>query len=1435
MGDAPSNAEPDQEPNRLAEPVDAEQLPRLGFAVVGIGGSAGGLEAFTEFFKAMPPDSGMAFVVIQHLPPDRESMIATILSRHTKMKVLDVEDGIPIQPNHVYIIRPGRTLTIQDGKLHLGDSVNQPRHTRPVDDFFRSLAEEQRERAICVIMSGMGSNGTAGAQAIKAVGGVCIAQDPVSAQFPSMPRNLIDVGGADYILPPGEMPEILIGYARHPYAADRTTAAQKLAIEDNHLREILAIVQARTHHGFSGYKKPTMLRRIERRMGLNRVTDIGLYAKMLRQNSAEVIGLGDDLLIHVTGFFRDAQAWETLRQKVIVPLVQEKEPDAPIRCWVAGCASGEEAYSLGMLLIEELERVGHPIRVKIFATDSAERSLSHARNGIYPGGIEAEIPPERLQRFFDREDSVYRVRQNLRECVIFAPQNVLADPPFSKLDIASCRNLLIYLEPDVQKHVIAVLHFGLKPGGALFLGSSEGIPPTVPSMFETVDKKARIYRRDGARPPGLATFPLVRASSRVLGPETAASPVGLPLVPPSVAQLTARALVAHHVPVAVTVDRNFRVVYFQGDTRRFLAQPGGAPTHDLIEMVNEDLRGAVRIALQRALADGSTQTVPDGWLRDVDGRRHRIRVTASPLVPGKNPDMFVVSFREHDDPLPPATEEADVAPAGADGDQWRDEVRRLREELQSAMEELQASNEEHRAAAEEAMTINEELQSSNEELETSKEEMQSLNEELSTVNAQLHAKMDELQRTSGDLRSLLASTDIAVIFLDSQFQIRRYTPAARNLLEIIGTDVGRPLSDLAWKFTDPELLKDARSVLARLMPIEREVFAHDGRWYARRILPYRTVDDHIEGVVITFIDITERKKAHEAIAAAEGAAVGDLKAMGSLQTATGLLMGAREMTNVLDEILHAGLEFQGTPLGDIQMLDADRTTLQIAVYNGFSKLFLKSWGPVDFKDTSSPPVRAMTEHVPIIVENVERDLPKSLYREKLLAGGIRGLLCVPLLTRSSEPLGVFSAYFREPHRPDERSLRVTELLARQGAEAVERMHVDEELARVLQAEQMARRALNDSAQIKDQFLATLSHELRTPLSAILLWGKLLRGGDLKGEEMNEGMDAIIDSAEAQARLVDDLLDTSRIAAGKLRLESAQIDLRELVHSVIEQNEPAARAKGVRLQRELSPEMGLVIADPTRLRQVVWNLVVNAIKFTPSGGTVTVTLMRSGPEVTIRVADTGAGIAPDFLPYVFDRFRQYEASITRKHGGLGLGLSISKQLVELHGGTIRADSAGLNQGATFTVTLPLPAHTGQTPKLFEKKPDGPDTRLKGVRVLLVEDNAEAQRILRLVLARAGAEVTLASDAKQALRVYPQAQPDVLVSDIGLPDLDGYQFLAKVRTLEQAEKRRAVPAVALSAYTREEDRRKASEAGYQAHLGKPADAEKLIAVILSLARA
>ncbi|HJQ79587.1 MAG TPA: chemotaxis protein CheB [Lacipirellulaceae bacterium] len=1369
-----ADEQPAEEHDRLAQPVSSEEAPRLSFPVVGVGASAGGLEAFIEFFEVMPDDSGIAFVLIQHLPPDRESLVASILAKHTRMSVHEVEDGMPVDANNVYVIRPGHTLTIKDGKLRLGAPLAKPGHNRPVDDFFRSLAEEQRERAIGIIMSGMGSNGSSGAEQIKAVGGVLIAQEPESAKYPSMPRHLIDTGNADFILRPNEMPAVLVRYASHSYARDGRVPETVAQRERHHLNEILTALRARTRRDFSGYKKPTILRRIQRRMSLNQVDELGDYAKLLRQNPSEASALSDDLMIHVTGFFRDVEAWETLRERVIVPLVQSREPDSSIRCWVAACSSGEEAFTLGMLLSEAAAEAGKSFDIKVFATDTADRSLSLARNGTYPLGIESEVPLTYLDRYFERDDSVYRIKREVRELVVFAPQNIIQDPPFSRLDICTCRNLLIYLEPELQRRILSLLHFGLREGGILFLGSSEAVSGA-DELFETVDKRARIFRRVGPTRHGTLGFAFPAAVDESASSAAATIRPGKP----SINQLTNHLLLDRFTPAAVTIDREHRIVYFHGDTNPYLSQPVGEPTRELLMLARDHVRGALRTALQKAVSEYRFATARGGLVERPEGR-FRAEVTVMPFDDKLAAGHFLVTFHEQEEPaaLPPA-------PSGADASQQvarlQDELNRVRDELQSTIEELQSSNEEMRASNEEAMSVNEELQSTNEELETSKEELQSLNEELSTVNVQLQTKMEELEATTNDLTSLLSSTDIAVMFLDTKLQIRRFTPAISDLFDAIPADIGRPLSDLAEKFRDPDLPGDSQAVLDRLAPVEREIISSTGRVYLRRTLPYRTSDNRIAGVVITFVDISERKRAEEALRTVED----------RFRLVT---EGAPDFAMLLTD-----------PRGRIVTwnVGAERLlgwTAAEAIGKSMAMIYPPEGGPEQ--------ARRELEHAAQYGRAADETWHVRKSGARLWGSGV--------LTAVRDANGELTGFVKIM-RDD---------TARKQAEIERADSLDREKAARLEAENATR--------LKDQFLAMLSHELRTPIASILVWARMLRENRCDADEQKEGIEVIERSAEAQTQLLDDLLDTSRIASGKVRLERSETNFRDVVQLAIEGAAPLAKKKGVAINAELAKDCGVIDADPDRLRQVVGNLLNNAIKFTPSGGRIDVKLSRHDKWLELVVKDTGRGIEPDFLPRVFTAFSQAESSTTRSFGGLGLGLAISKELVELHGGTIHAESEGPDYGATFVVRLPSDATDKPAGRKIRK--DSANLAgleaINGAHILLVEDESQTRDALAKLLGKGGAKITAVGTAADAMEAFEKSQPDIIISDIGLPEEDGYQLLQRIRSLELERNEPPTPAIALTAFAASKDRRMAREAGYHKHIAKPVTPAVLIAAVTTL---
>jgi two-component system, chemotaxis family, CheB/CheR fusion protein len=1358
-----AQAAPDAEHDRRAQPVYDEEPPRLAFPVVGIGASAGGLEAAIEFFQNMRADSGMAFVLVQHLPPDRETLITEILSKKTTMPVLHVDDGLELQPNHVYCIRPGRTLLLQDGRFRLGEPLVKPMRNRPIDDFFKSLAEEQRERGIAIILSGMGSNGSAGAQAIKAVGGLCVAQDPETAAFPSMPRHLVDAGYADFILKPADMPEMLIGYAEHPYAREEGNdlVARALRREQQYIREILAVMRTRTRHDFSGYKKPTLLRRIQRRMGLARLTHLSDYVRLLRQTPGEVVALTDDLLIHVTGFFRDPEAWESLRELVIAPLIAGRDAGSTIRAWVTACASGEEAYTLAMLLIEESDRLGKPLDIKIFATDTADRTLQNARHGVYPGGIEAEIMPERLERFFQREDAVYRVRQELRERVIFAPQNVLRDPPFSRLDIVTCRNLLIYLEPELQQRVLSLLHFGLREGGALFLGTSETAAGN-DGLFETIEKKARIFRRVGPTRHGGVEFPIPQiaaARAEVKLGETRPVPPR-----PTLAQLTHRALLDHHTPAAVTIDREFRILYYHGNTAPYFAQPPGEPTRELLTVVRDTLRGGVRTALHRAIGHNAA-TQETGWIEDPDGKREQVAIRVSAIHPKSDLDCFIVSFQRFE------AWAAEPVELPGRGQENADDLRRVRDELQSTVEELQTSNEELKAAHEEVVSTNEEIQSTNEELETSREEMQSLNEELSTVNSQLQAKVEEYQAVSSDLASLLTSTDLAVLFLDTRFRIRRFTPQVSDLIDVISSDIGRPLSDLAQKFDDPDLLRDAAQVLERLVPSEHEVSVAGGRWFLRRITPYRTAENRIDGIVIAFVETTARRRAEQALRRSEE------QFRRAIEEAPIPVLLLAEDGEVL-QLSSAWTRLTGHVIREVPTLEA--------------------W--LHFVDAESvPTLRAGLQAVFSRPDaRIDADLAIRT------PNGLRHW------TLSASSPGVL---------PDGRRMCVG-----MAVDITDRKRAELELL-------ASKEAVEAASAMKDQFLANISHELRTPLSVILMWSKLLAGDEMAEADRKDAVDAIARSADAQRRLIEDLLDTTRIASGKLRVMLKPVPLAQVVSAAADAIRPLAQVRNQKLTVAVADGPGHVLGDSVRLEQVVWILLHNAVKFSPSGGEIRLTLERQSDLLVLTVQDDGPGIAADFLPRLFQPFVQAgDDKGSRARSGLGLGLSIAKSLVQMHGGTIQAVSSGSDHGgATFVVRIPV--HTvSQDRSTTNGKDNG--RVLEGVVTFLIEDNDDARRAIRRALERAGARVVAFESAEEALVAFREAAPSLVVSDIGLPGASGLELIEQIRAIEKQENLASVRALALTARVTGTDQAAARASGFDAFVAKPVEPESLIDAACSI---
>ena len=833
------------------------------FPIVGIGASAGGLDAFKALLAALPPGTGMAFVLIQHLDPLHASLMAELLSSHTEMPVAPAAEGVSIQPDHVYLIPPGVSLGIAHGKLHLFEPAERHGARLAFDFFLRSLAEDCGERAICVVLSGTGTDGTEGLKAVKKRGGFVIVQDPLEAAFDGMPKSAIKTGQADRTLPVAGIPGALINRAAGIRAL--TSAAKPGAhgeIENGFL-EVLDLVRQKTDHDFSLYKTGTLERRIERRMAMASVADAARYVERLKSDPAELDSLGHDLLINVTEFFRDPAAFEALAASVIPDMVSEQPLDRPLRIWVPGCSTGEEVYSLTMLFSEAIEASKRNIKLQVFASDVDAHSVAFARAGLYGLETAGRVAGKRVARFFSREGKGYRVARELREAVVFTVQDLLADPPFSRLDLISCRNLLIYLRPSAQEQILSLFHFALRAGGVLFLGRSETVGKFA-ERFEPLDKKQKIYRHLSAGRPSEADF---RASATIRERLTpAAGPAPRRVVTRAKFEdLASKHLLEAFAPPSVLADKKYEALFYSGAVDRYLQVAPGEANRNILVMARDGLRPNLRAALEKARDTGLPALKPGAQIHR-DGLSYSVEIAVRP-VPGK--DMFLVSFIDKPTPLPTASGTNTPPEDTSRVLELEQELDATHKELNAVIRDLEISNEDLRTANEEALSINEEFQSANEELETSKEELQALNEELTALNAQLQESLEQKRATAADLQNILDSSDVATLFLDTALNIRFFTPAAKALFGVTGVDIGRPLVDLAQRFHDDALLTDAHAVLTTFAPKRREIESLDGNWYIRGILPYRVAAGAVEGVVIIFARISEMKAAERKIEAAK--------------------------------------------------------------------------------------------------------------------------------------------------------------------------------------------------------------------------------------------------------------------------------------------------------------------------------------------------------------------------------------------------------------------------------------------------------------------------------------------------------------------------------------------------------------------------------------
>jgi len=1012
--------------------------------VVGIGASAGGLAALKTFFQQLGPDCGLAFVVVVHLSPEHKSLLADLLQPHVPFPVEQVVETTPLQVNHVYVIPPNANLSAVDSHLRVSELEEQRRERAPIDHFFRTLASTHDGHSVGVILTGSGSDGTLGLRDIKAKGGLIVVQDPNDAEFDGMPQSAIAAGLADIVLPVADIPHAILRYDRTTPEISRGVHGKLEDTTNALLPKIFTVLRSRTDRDFSRYKRSTILRRIARRMQLNYIENLEVYLERVREQPEEAKSLADDLLITVTSFFRDPEVFEKLERHIIPGIFDARDPRENVRVWSVGCATGEEAYSLAMLLVEEAARRDLPPCIQVFASDLHRRSLDRAREGFFPGDIETDVSPERLRRFFRRESGGYRIQKELRDLVVFAPHNLLGDPPFSRLDLITCRNLLIYLQREVQRDVIDLFHYALNPGGVLLLGSAETVEAA--DLFRVEDKKLCLYRKRNVQgpEPRLPVFPLKHGRTKADAEGLVIERTKEPVVYGALHQ----SLVEQYAPPSVLLGPDNRIVHLSEHAGRYLVHPGGELTSNAVKLVRDELRAELRTSIQMAREKKQvvdSKPIPVRF----NGHARPVIMHVRPALSPEQDGYVLVIFNESEPQPDQKAPESSSLMSAVDMEtiqHLESELHASRQRLQTIIEEYETSQEEMKASNEELQSTNEELRSTMEELETSKEELQSINEELQTLNQENRHKVEELSQLSSDLNNLLAATDIATLFLDRSLRILRFTPKLGELFNVRVTDRGRPISDLTHRLGYDELRSDAEGVLKRLIPVEREVQDETGHWYLTRVLAYRSTEDRIEGVVITFIDITTRKKAEDALQTSQGRLSVELDAMQRLHGLVTRVLVSPDLSAAMQDVLSAAMNLTEAPMGTIQLMNPTTRKLEMVAHHGLRKDSLDHLCRMG-SDPASACGRALSGARRVVVEDVLNDSHYAPFRDEIEVAGYRAVQATPLISRNGSVMGILSTYHGESRTHSEGDLRFLDLYTRQAADLVERRRAEEELRR----------------------------------------------------------------------------------------------------------------------------------------------------------------------------------------------------------------------------------------------------------------------------------------------------------------------------------------------------------------------------------------------------
>ncbi len=1503
--------------------------------LIAIGASAGGLEALKRLLGALQEDANLSIVVVQHLSPTHDSLLTSALHAATPLGVVEVRDGMRLAAGQVHVIPPNAALVLEGDHLRLHARDEAARPPMPIDTFMRSVAAQRGAGAVGIVLSGTGSDGTLGLTAIRAAGGRTYAQEPSTAVHDGMPRSAIAADAVDLILPPEAIAADVVALARGaPAPSDGERAHEPEA--DDAFRQILHLLKVRTAVDVSHYKPSTLRRRIARRMTLAHVAAEPEYLRRLRDEPQELNALHDDLFIHVTSFFRDPEVFTALEEHVFPAMLAGRGKEAPIRLWVPGCSTGEETYSLAIAAREFLERNGSDVPIQVFGTDISERAIRVARAGEFPAGIAEQVSQERLARFFEQNAKGYRIVRPLREACVFVRHDLTADPPFSRIDLLSCRNVLIYFDAVLQKQVMPLFHYALNEPGFLLLGRTESLAG-FGEYFSLVDQGHKIYaRRAGAG--------RVRAATpRMAGIERGVT-AGVGSLPRAVQDLHRGLdvlLLARYVPAAVLVNDALDIVQVRGKTGPYLEPAPGIASLSLLKMARNGLGADLTQLVHRA----RTENAPvrkDGVRVHGDGGVTWVDLEVAPVdgvaSAGRH---FVVVFRERGPPPEPAlatTTGTATATDAAGIAELRQELSASKLYVTTVMEQYAVGNQALAESNEELQATNEELQSANEELETAKEELQSTNEELTTVNDELQARYQEVNDLGNDLLNLVTSADIPIVIVDRERKVRRFTPNARAAFNLIPADLGRPITDIRPNVDAPELDAWIAEVIETVSVKEVEVRDRDGRWQRIQIRPYQTADRRIDGAVVSLVDVdalrravTEARHSRDFVAAAletvpvpvlvldprlrvtsanqafydafrvaPAAAAGrpmaelgvgpwrsaalaarlrdavergdpfaDLEAEydvpdggrrvavvagrvvpAALDEARSIILAVQDVTErrrMQEEQARARTEeaqrFQNEA-GAAMLPESLDYAATLATLAHLVVPRLADWCIVDLVAADGAIQQAAVAHVDPAKEQRARTLRRRLAPEAQPERGVAWVIQTgkPALHPDIDDLAWLAGALGSEHPEFLRELGARSYLSvplrgRKGVIGAitlvrgipGRRFGPEDLAA---AEGLGQRAglavenarlylsARDALVARDEFLAILSHELRNPLAALRNSIHVLDRADPASGHAGRARDIANRQIGHLTRLVDDLLDVTRIAHGKIELRRTDLEFGDVVRRTAEDHRALMEARGIRLTVETPPEPLVVEGDLTRLAQVVGNLLQNSAKFTGPAGSVAVSLANAEGMAELRVRDTGAGIEAGLLKDLFTPFTQAKQTLARTEGGLGLGLAFVKGLVELHGGTVDATSEGPGRGAEFRIRLPLVV-SPRTPK--RERAGANPTPAARRRVLIVDDNADAAESLADLVRMLGHDVDVAFNGPAAIERVRRGALDIVLCDIGLPGMSGYEV---ARTLRADGGGASGPKlVALSGYALPEDVKRATDAGFDAHLAKPADLAQL----------